>query len=148
MTATAHALVGGVIAATTKDPLLGATLSLMSHPLLDMVPHWDFAWGWRDKSRVLLFCEATGDLLGGLLLAYLFFGANISFWYLSLCVFLALSFDFIEVPYWFFGWRFFPFSVLHSFQSKIQGKAKLPWGVINQIIVVSLIIFVFTHSNF
>lgn len=148
MTATAHALVGGVIAATTKDPVLGATLSLMSHPLLDMIPHWDFGWGWRKKSKLILLCEATGDLAGGLLLAYLFFGQNIELWYFSLCVFLALSFDFLEVPYWFFGWRFFPFSVLHNFQSKIQGKAQLPWGVINQVIVVSLIIFIFTRFSY
>ena len=41
MTATAHALVGGALAAAIKDPVLGISLSLLSHPFLDMIPHGD-----------------------------------------------------------------------------------------------------------
>ena len=54
MTATAHVLIGGAIAASVPDPALGITLAALSHPILDMIPHWDFGFGWRKKSKVLL----------------------------------------------------------------------------------------------
>ncbi len=51
MTATAHAIVGGALAAAFPNPVIGISLSLLSHPLLDMIPHWDEGWGWRKKIK-------------------------------------------------------------------------------------------------
>jgi membrane-bound metal-dependent hydrolase YbcI (DUF457 family) len=53
MTATAHALIGGAIAASIPNPALGLPLAAISHPLVDMIPHWDFGLGWRKKKKVL-----------------------------------------------------------------------------------------------
>ena len=55
MTATAHALIGGAIAAGIASQPLGIALALASHPLADLIPHWDFGWGWRKKSKPKLF---------------------------------------------------------------------------------------------
>ena len=51
MTATAHALVGGAIAASAINPAIGLPLAALSHPILDMIPHWDLGIGWRGKNK-------------------------------------------------------------------------------------------------
>lgn len=142
MTATAHALVGGAISVTLKDPAIGLTLSAISHPFLDMVPHWDFGWGWREKTKPRLFFQAASDLLVGFAAAYLFFGRFTDFWYFFACVFASLFWDILESPYWFFNWRFAPFSWIYNIQSKMQGRLGLPWGIITQVLSVILLIAV------
>ncbi len=140
MTATAHALVGGAVAASVQDPALGIFICLASHPLLDMIPHWDFGWGWRDKSKPKLLAQASFDLILGTTLAYFIFGQNIPLWYFLICVFASEFWDIAQVPYWFFNFRFPPFSWIYKAQSKIQGKAKLPWGVLTQAVSVVAIV--------
>jgi hypothetical protein len=137
MTATAHALVGGAIAtATIHNPVLGLTLAAASHPFLDMVPHWDFGWGWRDKSKLHFLSESFFDLLLGLFLSYILFGRFINPVYFLAVIFASLFLDFLIVPYWFLKWKFPPFSTVYKFQHAINSKAKLPWGVLNQVITV------------
>lgn len=142
MTATAHALVGGAIAASVPNQTLGITLAFVSHPLLDMVPHWDFGWGWRKKTKIKLFVQASLDLGIGFLIAYILFGSSVNFWYFSACILAAEIFDIAEIPYWFFGWKFAPFSWIYKIQHKIQGKAKLPWGILTQAAAVGLIFYI------
>lgn len=148
MTATAHALIGGAIAVSIQNPALGIALSTASHPIADMVPHWDFGWGWRQKTKLKLFTQASADLLLGTLFAYLifvqsgFFGSNINLPYFFACIFASELWDILETPYWFLGWKFPPFNWIYKFQSKIQGKAKLPWGILTQVVAISLVILV------
>ncbi len=142
MTATAHAIVGGAIAASIPDPALGITLALISHPLLDMVPHWDFGKGWRNKDKLHFLAEGTFDLGFGLLISYLIFGRYINPLYFLAVVFASLLFDFLMTPYWFLNWKFPPFSWAYKFGSDTNGEAKLPWGILNQIAaVLGVIIF-------
>ncbi|OGE25719.1 hypothetical protein A3H85_01030 [Candidatus Daviesbacteria bacterium RIFCSPLOWO2_02_FULL_40_8] len=143
MTATAHSIVGASIAAATiQNPILGLTLATISHPLLDLVPHWDLGWGWREKSKVRLFLESAGDVLVGLTLAFVIFGnSSIPVWYFLACIFLSISWDVLEAPYWFFNWRFFPFGFIYNVQSRMQGKATLPWGLITQVVTVGLAVY-------
>ncbi len=141
MTATAHAIVGGAIAASGIHPALGITLSCISHPLLDMVPHWDLGWGWRQKSKVRLFTEATCDVLVGFAISYALFGAGVNFWYFCACIIASISWDLMEVPYWFLKWSFFPFGAIYKFQSGIQGKAKTAaFGIGTQIATIAITI--------
>lgn len=135
MTATAHALVGGVIAASVKDPVLGISLSALSHPLLDMIPHWDFGWGWRKKSKLILFAQSAFDLGLGFVLAYILFGRFLdNFWYFLACVFVSEVWDLAEAPYWFFNWHFPPFSWVYNIQSRIQGRASnMTLGILTQV---------------
>jgi hypothetical protein len=147
MTATAHALVGGAIAASIQNPILGLSLATVSHPLLDMIPHWDFGWGWRQKSKKQLFVEASSDLIFGSILAYLFFSPFVpNLWYLAACVFVSEVWDLAETPYWFLGWKFPPFSWIYTFQSRIQGRTKtMLGGIITQVISVLLIFAILTQ---
>lgn len=143
MTATAHALVGGAIAASVQNPILGITLSAISHPLLDLIPHWDFGWGWKKKSKITLFLQASFDLMLGITLAYFLFGRGVELWYFLACLFVAEVWDMLEAPYWFLNWRFAPFSWIYNFQSKMQGKTKTIYGgIITQVAtVIFLVIF-------
>ncbi|MBI2593205.1 hypothetical protein HYW44_01000 [Candidatus Daviesbacteria bacterium] len=147
MTATAHALVGGAIAYSVQNPALGISLSFLSHPLLDFIPHWDFAWGWRKKTKFKLFCEASLDLTAGIVLSYALFGQFMNPYYFLACLFGSVVWDLMEIPYWFFNWRFFPFSFLHNIQHHIQGKAKLPWGVLTQVVTVGVIILLLQNFH-
>lgn len=137
MTATAHALVGGAIAASIPDPILGISLALISHPILDMIPHWDFGRGWRNKSKTLFLAEGVFDLTLGLVSSYLLFGTHVNLIYFFSVVFASLMFDLLMVPYWFFHWHIPPFSWAYKIQSQLNTKAKLPWGIFTQAITVT-----------
>lgn len=137
MTATAHALIGGVIAAAVPDPRLGITLAAISHPIVDMIPHWDFGWGWKKKSKALLFFQASFDLILGVVLTFLIFGHSVNNFYLLMMIFISESWDILQAPYWLFGWKFFPFSTFYNVQHEINGKAKLPWGILTQAATVT-----------
>ncbi len=145
MTATAHALIGGAIAASVQDPALGLTLSFISHPIADIIPHYDFGWGWRDKTKLKLFLQGSFDLGFGVLVSYFLFGQFTSFWYFTGCIFLAEFLDLATVPYWLLNWRFIPFSWIYKFQHNIQGKAKLPWGFLTQVTTVVLLVIVLNY---
>lgn len=136
MTATAHALIGGAIAASTQNPVLGITASFISHPLLDLVPHWDFGANWKKKSKIKLFLEASADLLVGIGLTYLILGSRVDLWYLVAAVFVSEVWDLAEAPYWILGWKIAPFKWIYAVQSRMQNKADLPWGIVTQIIAV------------
>ncbi len=138
MTATAHALVGGAIAASIPDPAVGITLCFLSHPLIDMIPHWDFGIGWRGKNKFTLFLEASLDLLLGIILAYFFFGQNVNPIYFLGCIFASEIWDIMMMPRLLFNWNFPPFSTFYQLQHNLQVKAKatLPWGILTQAATV------------
>lgn len=147
MTATAHALVGGAIAASISNPIIGLPLVAISHPLLDMVPHWDFGWGWRTKTKFTLIVQSTLDLILGTVIAYFLFGQHMDKVYFFLSIFLSEVWDMMMAPYWLLNWKFPPFSSFYNFSHTIQGKAKLPWGIITQAgtVVALSLFFRFLH---
>lgn len=142
MTATAHALAGGAIAASIQNPALGIALSALSHPLLDLVPHWDFGWGWKQKTKRRLFAESSLDLIVGVGLAYLFFGQNSqNLVYFAACIFVSEAWDLLEAPYWFLNWRFPPVSWIYNIQSRMQGKTKtMVEGIATQVVTIALLV--------
>lgn len=141
MTATAHALVGGAIAASSIHPALGLPLSAASHPILDMIPHWDLGIGWRGKNKVTLFVESTLDLIIGIALSFFIFGRNVDPVYFLSCIFFSEIWDILMMPYLLFKWDFPPFSTAYKWQHKIQSNIKLPWGILTQIASVGGVIF-------
>ena len=141
MTATAHALVGGAIAASILNPSIGLPLAALSHPILDMIPHWDFGWGWKKKGKFKLFVQASFDLIFGIAITFLIFGRYTDNLYLISAIFLSEVWDILQMPYLLFGWKFFPFSAFYNFQHDINGKANLPWGILTQAVTVGGVIF-------
>lgn len=140
MTASAHALVGGAVAASVANPALGLAISAISHPLLDIVPHWDLGWGWREKSKVVLLFQSVGDLAFGTVLSYLiFYNSDINIYYFFLSILVSTGWDIAEGPYLLLNWRFPPFSWVYKFQHDLQGKLALPWGLVIQVVAVVVI---------
>lgn len=142
MTATAHALVGGAIAAAIPNPAMGLPLAAISHPILDMIPHWDFGMGWRKKNKITLFVESALDLIVGIILAFLIFGKLVNPIYFLACIFFSEIWDILMMPYLLFGWNFPPFSTAYKWQHKIQSNIKLPWGILTQIGTVTGVVLV------
>lgn len=147
MTITAHALVGGAIAAAIPNPALGFTLAVASHPLLDIIPHWDEGWGWRDKGKVRLFAECMVDAVVGLVLTYLLF-SNVPLPYLLLTILGSILLDVLEAPYLILNMKGKPWCWFYKMQSRIQGKVKLPWGILTQVATVAIFIFVLQTFTF
>lgn len=142
MTATAHALIGGAIAASVPNPALGIGLAAISHPIVDMIPHWDFGWGWKKKTKLLLFVQSSLDLVFGVVLTFLLFGKTTNNLYLFLAIFMSESWDLLQAPYWLLNWKFPPFSYFYHFGHDINGKAKLPWGILTQAATVTGLVLV------
>ncbi len=108
-----------------------------------MIPHWDFGWGWRGKTKLKLFIQASFDLTLGLILSFLIFGQGINPWYFLACILASISWDIAEIPYWFLNWRFPPFSSIYNFQSSMQGKTKTIFmGIVTQVVTVSVFVFI------
>jgi len=137
VTATAHALVGGAIAAAIPNPAIGIPLAAISHPVLDMIPHWDFGLGWKKKNKIILFLQSFGDLSLGVALTFFIFGGQTNHIYLLWCIFMSESWDLLQAPYLLFNWKFFPFSVFYEFGHFTNGKAKMPWGILTQVASVT-----------
>lgn len=137
MTATAHALIGGAIAASISNPAIGLPLAAISHPFADMIPHWDFGLGWRKKSKLKLFLQSFFDLAFGVAVTFIFFGHLVNPLYLLFCIFMSEIWDFMQMPYLLFNWNFFPFKTFYKFQHEINQRASLPWGIITQAATVS-----------
>ncbi len=137
MTATVHAIVGGAIAASTpNNPALGISLAALSHPILDMVPHWDFGLGWKKKNKVVLFFESSADLIFGVVVTFLLFGKFTDNLYLMLAIFISESWDFMIMPYLLFNWKFPPFSTFYKVQHALNRRADIFWGVLTQAATV------------
>lgn len=141
VTATAHALIGGAIAASISNPAIGLPLAAISHPIVDMIPHWDFGWGWKKKTKLKLFVQSSFDLIFGISATFLIFGPLTDNLYLILAIFLSEVWDLLQMPYLLFGWKFFPFSTFYNFGHEINGKARLPWGILTQAATVGGLVF-------
>lgn len=143
MTATAHALIGGAIAASTStNPALGIALSAISHPIADMIPHWDIGVGWKKKGKAVLFFQSLADLSFGVVLAFLLFGNSTNHLYLLACIFMSESWDLLQMPYLLFNWKFPPFYTFYKFGHKTNGKAKMLWGIITQVVSVTGLVLI------
>lgn len=146
MTATGHAIIGTVIAAKIGNPYIAVPIAFASHFLADMVPHWDTGTHYRKKSAITFFLQTFldvmfGFILAGLVLYYIFPFTNPL--YALLIIVVAQLPDWMMAPYVFFKMKKFPFSKWsYDIQTKLQNKQDKPWGIINQVAILLLLIFI------
>ena len=143
MTATGHALIGTVIAAKIGNPVLAIPIAVASHFLADALPHWDTGYHRASKSKRKFFIESFFDVLLGFILSYavikLFF-PSLNLTYAFLMIIMAQLPDWLTAPYLFFDLKGIPFCWFYKMQKKFDTTKDLPWGFINQAVVVLLII--------
>jgi hypothetical protein len=135
-----HALIGASLAKLIPNPYLGLPLSLISHFLTDLIPHWDLHTRSepRPKTQLIMFSLCDAGL--GYLLGYLLF-PQVSFYYLMSMMFVAQLPDWLEAPFHVFHWHFPPFSSIKKLQSRLHCKLGLPWGLITQVLTILAFVF-------
>jgi hypothetical protein len=143
MTATGHALIGTVIAAKVGNPALAVPIALASHFLADALPHWDTGTNRHKKSRFRFVVESSIDLMLGfilswILIVWLFPQTNLV--YAFFIILVSQSPDWLTAPYLFLNWKIPPFTWIYEFQKRFDTEKDLPWGFINQVVALLIII--------
>lgn len=141
MTATAHALIGASIAVKITNPLLAIPIAILSHFAADLIPHWDAGTNHREKTLTRLKLEATADVLLGFVFAYLIFSKFVDPLYLFVIIIAAQLPDWLEAPSWMFGIKVPPFTWLDWLGHKLQSRLQLPWGLVTQVVVVGILVY-------
>jgi hypothetical protein len=125
MLSIAHGTTGALIATKIHNPFISIPLILLSHYLEDYIPHWDVGQGLTKQvksKKVAFFQELATDLPASIIIVYLFFQAGQSEFntYAWFGWFTGLLPDFLEFPYLFLNWRFFPFKQQAAFHKKFH----------------------------
>lgn len=141
MTATGHAVIGTVIAAKIGNPALAIPIAFTSHIIADMFPHWDVATHAKEKGKRRVLVEVVFDVLLGfslsfLIIKFLFPTTNLS--YAFVIIIASQLLDWLMAPFYFWGFKFSkPF---YKFQKLFDNKLQKPWGIINQIAILILLV--------
>ncbi|OGH21267.1 MAG: hypothetical protein A2958_02090 [Candidatus Levybacteria bacterium RIFCSPLOWO2_01_FULL_38_13] len=141
MTATGHAIIGTVIATKIGNPALAIPLAFISHIIGDLFPHWDEGTNGKTKSKERIIKEALIDVILGFALSYLlifllFPQTNIL--YAFLIIVTSQLLDWLTAPWYFFGIK--PFKVFYKFQKMFDNRMPAPWGIINQVAILALLV--------
>ncbi len=146
-----HTLVGALIATKIPSPIISLPLAFASHFLVDRIPHWnpslysEYKKFGRPtaKSTVVIVLDVILSLAAGLTIALQALPDINKFLVIIFACFLAVLPDVIEAPFFYFGCKWPVLMRLINFQVKIQGKAKLPWGLLTQILTIIIVLLVF-----
>lgn len=143
MTGLNHVLTGTAIALIARDPVLVVPIALVSHFILDMIPHFDHAQ-YRYGSKYFTHIMTTDALLSfGVVLAAILVAPELTL-SIALGALFAILPDFFWLYYYKNGrpqWWFF------KFHTKIQWFER-PHGAIvelSYVIFISTVIFAVQH---
>lgn len=150
MTATAHALVSAAIAKTIPNPYLAIPLAIISHFIMDAVPHWDFGVNWRKRSKQMTGILAIAETVFGITLAYFLFRGKVETPLLLTTIAAGELPDWLEAPWYIFfasnnknepskkaGFWERLFYRIYRRENMMHAKADLPFGIISQIVTVA-----------
>lgn len=143
MTATNHALTGAVVAAVMPVPLLAMPLALVSHIVIDALPHYaDDAIEFSDKKFKLLLGL---DIFFCILIAGAIFIIKPDHWFLLVaCAFLATLPDALWLPDFLASRQGKPlpkYGRIRQFLSDVQWSQKRI-GVIMEIVWFGALLFI------
>lgn len=136
MLAATHALTGAAIAKLSPSLTTGVLVALISHPILDYIPHWDLNTRHTKRPIAQIIALSLTDALIGFLFGFLLFGNTVPMVKLMIIMFAAQLPDWFEAPYRVFNWKFPPFSWVKSFQHKVHKKLPFPDGLLTQLILI------------
>lgn len=150
MTALAHALVAGGIAAKFHDPVTVAALNIGQHFVLDSIPHWDFGTNWRSRRKLVTGLVALADTVLAFAVTYAIFLPYSNFPLLTLAIVCSLLPDWLETPWYIFFahakktqpaqnagfWERFTYR-LYKTENVFHSKASFPLGALTQIAAVA-----------
>ncbi len=102
MTATAHALVAGAIAAHFGNPVYALPIALTTHFVMDSIPHWDFGTNWRNRPKTQTGIYAIAETVFGIALAIALFHTSVALPLLVATIVVSLLPDWLEAPWYIF----------------------------------------------
>lgn len=151
MLLTPHTFVGIAIGFSIQRPEFAVPVSVATHFLGDLIPHWDFyshtslaqrRVGWRPVA-------VMADLVLGVSVGLFF--TFFALWVLKnpslalnvfLCGIGSVLPDALEAPHIFMDKDFKFLQPLLRTQKKLQIQAPLPWGIISQLFVIAVALIV------
>ncbi|MCH7951439.1 hypothetical protein IH980_01700 [Patescibacteria group bacterium] len=142
MLAATHAITGAVIAKLAPTPSLGYAAALLSHPILDSIPHWDMMTRHSKRSRDRVITFSLLDAITGFGLGFVVAQGSVPPLQLLLTMVVAQLPDWLEAPYVVFGWKFPPFSWVKAFQHHVHRKLPFPDGLFTQLILIFLLLLI------
>jgi hypothetical protein len=142
---TPHTIVAAVIAAKTSNPALAIPMALLSHFVLDEMPHWNPHITTQKgdvkvidpKSMKIIIIDSSLALLGGSAIALSFLPDIKKTLLIFACCFLAVLPDLMEAPYIFLNYKSKFLKKWLSFQKQHQFNIGMFWGIVTQIITVT-----------
>ena len=156
MLLTPHTFVGIAIASLIPNPFIAVPLSFIGHFLGDKVPHWDFYSNTKKEERTTGWrpMAVMGDLAVGVAVGIAF--TSYAYWSLNdvnyalnifLCGIASVLPDALSSLDLFLGKKGKLLNLLNRTQSAMQFQAPLPWGIITQIIVIAISLYLFSSST-
>jgi len=146
MLAATHAIVGAITITQVQNPEIALSMAFISHPLLDLFPHWDLNTRWAARSKLNTFILSAADSGGGMLLGLLLFATKENFFLLIAGMLVAQWADFLEAPYHFGFHDHWFFKTIKKFQHLWHTKLGWPWGFIPQAAIICFAIYLrFVH---
>jgi hypothetical protein len=134
MTATNHVLTGAIIGASIGSPLLALPIALLSHFLLDAVPHYsDETMHHAHKSFIAILF--TDMVLAASILIWLALMSPVGWQIMVACAVVAASPDLMWLPPWLIelkGKIPKPFGKIRQFHHAVQWSTK-PWGILVEL---------------
>ena len=143
MTATGHAIIGTVIAAKVGNPALAIPLAFASHFLADALPHWDTGYHRGNKTKNIFFIQSAIDVFVGFFVSFVLlqvFFPTTNLFYAFFMIIIAQLPDWLTAPYLFLNLKIPPFTWMYNLQKIFDTHLGMPWGVINQAIVLAAVI--------
>lgn len=155
MLLTPHTFVGVAIASLIPNPFIAVPLSFIGHFLGDKVPHWDFYSNTKREERTTGWrpMAVMGDLAVGVAVGVAF--TSYAYWALNdvnfavnifLCGVASVLPDALSSLDLFLGKKGKLLNLLNRTQSAMQFQAPLPWGILTQILVIAISLYLFSNS--
>jgi len=141
-----HTLIGAAIGIKTGNPFLAFPLALISHILVDLIPHWNPSlctevekYGRPKKNSMLIIIgDSTLALITGLAIAAMVLPDWRLFLVIIFSCFFAVLPDLVEAPYFFFNYKPKILKHLISWQHNHQGRASMIPGLLIQVLTIVL----------
>lgn len=144
MTATGHALIGAIIAAKITNPYVAIPLAIASHVAADIFPHWDSGTNSKGKKQARRITEAVVDVVVGFIAAFIILSTlfpQTSLSYAFILIIASQLLDWVTAPYCFLNVKVQPFIWLSKFQSRFHTRLDIPWGIITQVSIIFVLLF-------
>ncbi len=164
MILTSHIVISGILASKTQNYFLAAAIGLISHYVLDAIPHWDylsdeFESGIKiDKNfvkrktfwREIIKISIDGLAGFGLLALFIFLDKDANIAPLIISALFGVLPDAMQFIYWLTGWKFIKWNIdFQEFAHRLIHRKINPGfqsGIMTQIATIGIVFLILRSS--